>query len=79
MENDRKPSFIGEGLIRKGATKTMAHPMVYEEIIQRSDYKAEKTMEGQDKIIAEISWKARQERARVYTTFRLQELQPHNR
>lgn len=49
MENDRKPSFIGEGLIRKGATKTMAHPMVYEEILQRSDYKAEKTMEGQEK------------------------------
>lgn len=76
IEELRQPTFIGEGKIRSGAVTNMAHPILYSEITQRTDYKEQTTLEGQDKIIQELGWKARQERVRVYTRQRLQELLP---
>jgi hypothetical protein len=73
MENNRRPSFVGEGLVRSDKTRMMAHPLTYDDIMQRPDVKS--LPQGvQESVVLEMFRNARQTRENVARIIKLQSL-----
>ena len=73
MENDTKPNFVGEGLVRLGKAKMMAHPLTHDDIMAREDIKS-LPVSIQDSVVIEIYRDARTARERIATTIKHQSL-----
>ena len=51
--------FVGEGSVRSGVTRKMAHPFTFKEIMRTPEVLTETTLAGQDLVILRIFRKAR--------------------
>ena len=73
MENDTRPGFVGEGLVRSGKTIMMAHPLTHDDIMAREDVKS-LPVGIQDSVVIEIYRDARSARERIAATKKHQSL-----
>ncbi len=61
MENNRKPAFLGEGLIRSGQDRTMVRSLTHEDILRRSDVR-DLPLLDQDQVVLRLFREARDAR-----------------